>query len=409
MDVQSPPQPNRKQLYREFLRRFDPGASPGQVLKEDLIEASLSSGRTEKMGAALLLKPGTQLLLVGGIGSGKSTECQLLQQWLATHEPDVLPIFLDVSKFASLEKSKPGSILLSIALHLLANTSKSSKAFQKLASTIRKEAHGYVDYVDPSDSYEPSDEELSDEELSGLVRVSIAGRISKPAEVDSTVADIADLLKELCGHIADPAKEIILILDGMDRLMDPLQYWEFVDQDFSAIKRLGFSLASTAPLSLIYDRGRDVLDHFSQHFHITPIAPDAAGAAVLTSILSKRRAQDLLSESLIEQICLNSGGVLRDLISLVETAAQNAYLDDQDHILKQHVDSAILQLGDSYMLGLSERQRRHLRISFQSTTFLPSRSEDLKLLLSRRVLERAATFEVHPALLRSLGARHASI
>jgi len=101
----------------------------------------------------------------------------------------------------------------------------------------------------------------------------------------------------------------------------------------------------------------------------------------------------------MQRLCLASGGVLRDLISLARNAGENAYLDDADSIEVSHVDRSIEQLGNSYLLGLGTRQKTVLKKMLDGEGFAPSDSESMELLITRRILEQSGSrYEVHPAL-----------
>src|SRR5208282_820121 len=63
------------------------------------------------------LEPGSQQLLVGGIGSGKTTELLLAERWLREQE-HVLPLYIDVSAETDLSSLNSGSLLASFGMHL---------------------------------------------------------------------------------------------------------------------------------------------------------------------------------------------------------------------------------------------------------------------------------------------------
>ena len=53
-------------------------------------------------------------------------------------------------------------------------------------------------------------------------------------------------------------------------------------------------------------------------------------------------------------ITKSSGGVLRDLLTLARSAAEYAYRDDEDRIARRHVQAAVRQLGNRYLVGLGK-------------------------------------------------------
>jgi len=399
MDLLSPPIPNRKEVYRAFLRRFDPAETPDSALKADLIDASLSSGRIDRFAAALLLRPGSQHALLGGIGSGKSTELRLLSSALMERDLEMLPIFIDISISVDLNKSKPGSILVAAALAIESQwPGKPSVETVKTFEKLKKLAHGYSEWFHESESHQDGPDDMFQVKFDGL--------ITPPAEpIEYNVLEISELFADLKTSLASGGKELVMLLDGMDRLLDPNKFWKFVYQDFAAFRKLEISLVTAAPLSLLHNEGRGILDHFDTFQLVPTISLDEAGLTLLRGILSRRQAQELIDSELYDDICRGSGGVLRDLISIVQTASQNAYIESQDHITATYVDAAILQLGQAYKIGLGNTQILKLRKLQQGADFEPSSSENLDLLVSRRILHRKDRYTVHPALLRALEIR----
>ena len=403
MEILNTTSPTRKEMYRAFLRRFNPAQTPDAAMSSELVEDALSTERIRNLMAAMLLRPGSQHLLVGGIGSGKSTELRLLTQAILHAKVGEFPLYLDVSQHADLNRSQPGAILLAIgrALRLSGDVALvSSDEAQESFSKIEALASGYWDWVPPN-SYD--DREPSEEEIMGFSHVHRKGLITPPVNpILASVESISVLLAKLIQMLSTQGKELVVVLDGMDRLLDPLAYWDFVDQDFAALRKLKISIVSAAPLSLLYSKGRIVLDHFDSFHHIPPIGLDKSGLELLKRLLTKREIGELVHPSLLDQICIGSGGVLRDLISIVQDAAQNAYIDSCDWIDQIHVERAVLQLGNAYKLGLSGQERVRLQHIHRGGAFSPASKQDLELLLHRRLLERGESYSIHPALLEAL-------
>ncbi len=403
MQLLSPQAPTRKELYRGFLRRFNPAANPEDSLNADLIETALASDLIRRMVPRLLLRPGSQHLLIGGIGSGKSTHLKLLQESIQVTEPATLVLSVDVSKFADLRSSQPGAIILAIVLAVKQQAALPNDVAEELTSTFTRAddiAHGHHQWVD-SNHYHQG--EPSDEELAGLQRVEVPGRITPPAQsIRRDIDQIAQLLQQLRSAVERSRRELVLVLDGMDRLLDQQAFWQFVDQDFAAIRKLGISLVATAPLSLLYAQGRSVLDHFDSFEAVPAIETSGSGLELLLKVLRRRNAEELIDPTLHKTFAKASGGILRDLISLVQDAAQNAYLEDSDAVMDANANDAIRQLGNSYLLGLGPKQRNQLK-SLRYASFSPTSKDDLDLLISRRLIERTTRYEVHPALLKAMG------
>lgn len=156
---------------------------------------------------------------------------------------------------------------------------------------------------------------------------------------------------------------------------------------------------AAGPLSVMYGEGRQVKDYFDEVHYLPPAISDPKASDFLIEVLRRRHADDLMELDEMQKICFASGGVLRDLISLGRNAAENAYLEDCDSIGPQHVDRAIEQLGNSYLLGLGTHQKTIVEDVLTGKGFSPSDTDSMELLITRRVLEQSESrYEVHPAL-----------
>jgi polynucleotide 5'-kinase involved in rRNA processing len=108
---------DRRQLYRPFLERLNPIAVPRDLLAGDLIVArdhDPLDAAQPPIHAALAtsaeLSRGIQIAVVGGIGSGKTTELALTQKLLKRHA-DAVNIYLDLATHSDLNELSTGAIL----------------------------------------------------------------------------------------------------------------------------------------------------------------------------------------------------------------------------------------------------------------------------------------------------------
>src|ERR1019366_5890811 len=107
---------DRRQVYRPFLERLNPIASQN-LLADGLIVAPDHDPRDTgqppihvAFADAAELTRGSQMALVGGIGSGKTTELLLTQKVLSRHS-DAVNIFLDLADYTDLNEISTGAIL----------------------------------------------------------------------------------------------------------------------------------------------------------------------------------------------------------------------------------------------------------------------------------------------------------
>ena len=210
-----------------------------------------------------------------------------------------------------------------------------------------------------------------------------------------------DLLLSL---VRDEDKYIVILFDGLDRLIGPDKFWAVAYQDLRLLKQLQVSVISTAPISVLYGPGRSVSEHFDKVHHLPPVFTSEPNQMLfLSSLLKRRSTKSLYGESRGSTSLLIFRWSLRDLITLARDAGEEAYLAGRDQIDMEQVLNAVDQLGTSYLRGLGPPQIKSLRLLDKLKSFNLENSQNMELLVTRRVLEYSSTeFVVHPALLRVL-------
>jgi hypothetical protein len=115
---------DRRQVYRPFLERLNPIGSSQGLLAEGLIVTPDHDPRDTgeppihvALANTAELTRGSQMALVGGIGSGKTTELLLTQQVLGRHS-DAVNIFVDMADYTDLSEISTGAILAVAGLQL---------------------------------------------------------------------------------------------------------------------------------------------------------------------------------------------------------------------------------------------------------------------------------------------------
>jgi hypothetical protein len=405
---------NRREKFRAYMRAFNPSAPALEVIKAGLILEDLHQSFHKSLAARADLEPGSQQLVIGGIGSGKTTELLLARQMLSSEK--VLALYIDITGETDLSELNSGALMASFGLRLATSMLKRNLApsFTKAEiddlegkhRTIRDFAYGKTEYhwvLDEPEPYEDAEyEEPEDyEEPTGhYIQSQVEGKLKKlfPAlkreiqEIQAPLGTFIESLKRL-------ELEVVVIFDGLDRLIQPDKFWAVVEQDLRALRRLCVSVLVTGPISVLYGVGRSISDYFDKVHHLAVIATDPEHLVPLHSLLQKRGSTALLDPDLASQICVASGGVLRDLISLARDAGEEAYIAEHDMIQNDNVERAIVQLGTAYRRGLGRAQVKALTELAAKGDFNPNSPVGVELLVTRRVLEYSATdFRVHPAL-----------
>lgn len=398
--------PDRRERFRSFMRRFNPSAPTKNIIGQGLICHEIGHSIAQKLVAGIDLSPGSQQLVVGGIGSGKTTELLLAERKFA-ETAQMFPLYIDVSADTDLTAVTSGSLLASLGLRAWKEIgTAASSQLQNAFQIIKKAADGYHTQISNPDSSVLADfafqvKEFGESWQKNFTNVKVPGKLKPPwSSLQSDVQPLAEAVSEILSVFRSKDIEIVVIFDGLDRLIKPDQFWSVAEQDLRALKIQNISVIIAGPLSVMYGQERQITDYFDQ-FHHLPTAPtDPKVSSFLFDILQKRQIGDFIKDSnQVLRLCRASGGVLRDLISLARSAGENAYLDNSDYVQPSHVDKAIAQLGNNYLLGLSTEQMDVLRGLRQGEGISPSNPGTMELLITRRILERpGSTYEVHPAL-----------
>jgi hypothetical protein len=400
---------SRRDKFRAYMQAFNPTAPARAMIEAGLVFEDLHKSLYRNLAARADLELGSQQLLVGGVGSGKTTELLLSRQWLIEHG-HTQPLYIDVSKLTDLGNLNTGSLVAGLGLGLAGQLAKDKQKdagpkteLGKAIEKLRNFAYGKTVWIyrDDSPSEAPDIDELDDEDRHYTAE-RIPGKLRPPLpSLDREIQDIREPLGTVLSSVRETQNDIVVIFDGLDRLLDATKFWSVVHQDLRLLRELRVSVLATAPLSVLFGTGvgQSISDHFDRVQHLSAIASDPENTS-LRPVLEKRRAAELLSAEAADTICHYSGGVLRDLISLARDAAEEAYVSDRDSISTADVEKVVQQLGTGYLRGLGSAARNSLLQLESTKSFQLSLPVNVELLITRRVLEYSSTdFRVHPALL----------
>jgi hypothetical protein len=157
------------------------------------------------------------------------------------------------------------------------------------------------------------------------------------------------------------------------------------------------------PLTALYGVRRTALDRVDRTWHLptVDVKNDAEGHAFLRGVLRARDDSGLIADAAADQLASLSGGVLRDLIALAQTAGEEAYVDGADRVEVRHVETASEIFGRKQLVAIDSQELAVLQRVRTRGTFVQTSEKDLALLATRRVLEYTngqARFAVHPTI-----------
>jgi len=416
--VTSPAPPeslSRRERFRRYMRAFNPTAPARDLIKEGLLLPDLHRSLYQAFAVRADLEPGSQQLIIGGIGSGKTTELLMAEDWLSRQAPSI-PLYVDITAETDLSDLKSGALLAALGLELIrfivskkgASLSEQQETkFKSATKNIQEFALGKKVRVWVEDDYPEYDSDPPDDDdgdSSGHYEwTTISGKLTPPVpRLRKDIQGIRESIRaflEILAVVENQERDIVALFDGLDRLITPAKFWSVAHQDLRILKELKVSVLATAPLSVLYE-DREIAERFDRIHHSAAISTEGMEQLQLRSVLLKRGGDLLLDKKQMLRLCVGSGGVLRDLITLARDVAEVAYIDGENRVRDSHVESAILQLGTSYLRGLSPRQRSRLIAINKSKEFDLTQHVNVELLATRRVLEYSATdFRVHPALM----------
>ena len=341
-----------------------------------------------RIAAELEIAPATSHLLVGGVGSGKTTELLATQRRIA-RIPDIAALYVDVTRRHDIAKMTPGAILAQVGLAL-------ADQLQHLGPSAQVQAAHHVAHG----AWKQSDQDYEgDQDAWEYVR-----RILVPPErVAADVHRARQVLDALLPRVRLKAPHVVVLLDGLDRIADLPAFEQLVIQDVKALSSLGVGVVLVGPLRALYGLDRVLVQRFDS-LQIQPwidVSRDAAGHDFLARVLTTR-AGDAFDAPAIEPLVAGSGGVLRDLLSLAQSALVEAYMDGADRVGSHEVDDAVESFGRKHLQGLRPAELEVLQRVRTHGSFVQTSEDDLALLMTRRVLEyrteNQPRYAVHPTI-----------
>lgn len=406
--------PDRLTRFRELRARLNPTGDPTLAFSQGFYVPSAHSV-SQRLAAELALAPASTHLLIGGVGSGKTTELLATQAGLNDLR-DTRAFYLDVSKLHDISKMMPGAVLaqagLALAEGCLAQTEPRADraAVESIAShhernalerhflALRKVALGYWD---ESQDVGPGEQE-------GLVRVN--GLLAPPVRFEGGAAEVLRLIGRIFEYLFKRWAHVVVLLDGLDRMTDMASFQQLVEHDVAALSSRGVGVVLVGPLRAQYGLDRAVIQNFDQLHYQAWVDPGAARgvASFLASVLRQRVPAETFGGAALDVLVKYSGGVLRDLLSLTQSACVESYLSGADAIGLKEVETAADAFGRKHMQGLRPGEIEVLKRVLTQGTFVQTSEDDLALLMTRRVLEyrqeAIPRYKVHPTLVPFLGA-----
>lgn len=385
----------RREKFRAYMARVAAAADPALAIEQQLY-VHPPGAISDLIVARFEIDPGARHLVVGGVGSGKTTQLVTAKNRLNALG-DLHAEYLDVSEKQDLRKVRPGC-LIALAGGLLRGLlgAEAPKGFAW---------EPFMKWVDGSWGLELLGGMLVGRGLGGLV----PGVVSSPQhDWDDIPNEHVMTVSKAHAQFSRRGRTLAVLFDALDRMTDHEAFARVVEQDIAALRKAGIGVVLVGPIRSLAGFGRLDADRFDYLHFQTPIdaAQDAEGRQFLMEVLEKRAGEGMLSEDAASRLIFFSGGVLRDLISLAKAAGDEAYLRGADSIGVEHVHTAADAYGRALMIGLKQEEIATLRHLQSTGGFVRTSEGDLALIATRRILEyRGSTirYAVHPVIGELLG------
>lgn len=376
------------------MAAFEGAADPSKAIESGYYVHAPIKLLVDHISGRIALRPSSSHLLIGGIGSGKTTQLLVACEQIKEIE-DIHAIYIDVSLYTDISQISSG-VLTAIAGLELAKLMEDSHDQNVLVDikNIRDLAHGYQEYHDPYDYYDDYDPNW---------RV-IKGIIPKKSDGYGISSYLVKVVNNLAQSTSVKYRNIVLLFDGLDRLDDAKTFMQVLSSDAKAISSMGIGLVLVGSLTAIYSDYRDTLDKILDYFYYQPffdVENDQEAYNFFKKIIQTRSSEDFIEESAIQPLIHFSGGVLRDFMSLIQASIEETYLSGEDQVNENHVLSAVTSLSKNQLLGISDNELKIIKQTMNTETFIPRTDEDLRLLVRRIILEYRypkIRHTVHPAI-----------
>lgn len=375
----------RRERFRKYIANVDPASNPLTAIEKGFY-VDPPGAISKKIVARLEIEPTASQLVVGSIGSGKTTQLLVARDEL-NKVPDLSAHYVDLSEKFELSKLRAGWLVAAASASLVEPDRAGDAG-------IRDRVRAWVDgYYPDAHEYEPDSSDYSP-------------GILTPAQQWSSIDQFhVDDLSTLAQGRRERGRHPVLLFDGLDRLSSSHleRFAEVVTQDLPALRACGVGCVLVGPVRSLAGFGRLDADRFDYLHEQAPLDVRITGAAreFFERVLRQRADESLLPGRPLMELVRASGGVLRDLMALAKLAGEEAYLEGADSIDESHAANAVHRFGRALLIGLDLDEIGILRMLHNSGRLMDISPLAVTLIRTRRVLaygDGFGTYVIHPAI-----------
>jgi hypothetical protein len=376
----------RRERFKQYMSRVAAAADPSLAIQQALY-VHPPNAISDQIVGHFAINESPCHLVVGGIGSGKSTQLLIATQKL-NELSEVSAVYVDVSKQQDLVKLNPGCLVALAGLALLEHSS-----LEKMA--------GRNVFTDWATGHWEEYDQPEEPDYGILYEGAVTPPQSKWPDIHSGHVEFLALAVAM--HRAATSADFVVLFDSLDRTTNYDAFAKLIEQDIAALKSCNIGVVLIGPIRSLEGFGRADVERFDR-LHLqgpVDVEQDAEGRRFLFDVLRARVDAQMLPDEAADLLITASGGVLRDLISLAKAAGDEAYLSGVDAIGLPHIRAAVDAFGRSLMIGLQPAEINALKHLRGDGGFVWTTSNELALLATRRILEypkRTLRYSVHPTI-----------
>ena len=360
------------------------------------------------------MRPSSSHLLIGGIGSGKTTQLIMARDRI-NEIGDTHAVYVDASLYTDIFKIQPGALIAIIGL-ILSDFDKSNLITAHQRNYIDQHSRGYKETEEVKKVIKKDDNVLlTNQNLLHPNNVTTEYKTIttehkgvlnnfKTSNTYFKKKKLTDYINQIYQSVSSKKGKIVIIIDGLDRLSESILFANLVKNDMEAISKIGVGIVVVGSSLVAYSNSRDEIEQLFDYYYYQPcfdVDRDAESYDFFIQILQSRAKEDFIQKLALKSLINYSGGVLRDLINLTQAVIEEAYMSDSDNVKQQHTVRVINSFGRGKLLATSDNELKVLKEVLQRDNFIPRTQEDIKLLVSQRILEYQypeKRYVVHPAI-----------
>ncbi len=358
-------------------------------------------------------RPFGHVLVSGHKGCGKSTELQRLKQHLERKAYCVL--YIDMLKDVTPDQMDAEAVIL-VTMRQLIQQLDEIHDIQLEQHDLDAIQEWFGDTLQEKADVKETELEVGGEAGLGAAHplmkllVGFKGYIKRAKSQERTftveyrryLEDLSERLNDLLARarLALEDQPLVLILDGLDRMEDQyLQQEVFIDyQQFLA--DLQVHTAFTVPVSLVCsDASRGLQDAFGEPQLLPCIKVDTAhGLQKAREIVLRRCDDSLFEDGVIDYICRNSGGDVRNIMRLLREAFTGTTTPP---VSQRDAESAFHSMVRGFANWLDEEDYDALVRHHRNRDLSPTDAVGRRLLIAGAILSYCNEniwFQVHPAV-----------